>query len=449
MLNRRIDSERWDAIVTRVGELSAPHSSFYVMTGLSAIIAAFGLLVNSGAVVIGAMLVAPLMGPIFGIGLGIATGERRLLPLALRAEMFGVLLAFGMAMLIGLVVLRPEFGQEILGRTQPTLYDLIIALVSGFAGAFALVDERISPALPGVAVATAIVPPLATSGLCLAAGHYQLAAGAFLLFGANFLAIQIAAAIVFTLAGRGHVRALEDFSVRQFVRRFAVSLGALLVITVVMTRTLVKVVSDDRRSRSIHDALSRELGGVAGARLSEVRLTRDHDTLRVTAVVFTPRLLEPGQVAAMESTLRRTIGSPLDLVVRSVQSYDVNRSGLAFAESADPTRTAEQAHRDSLVERVTVFLNDRLDSIPGAQLIDLHATDGQTPPAFVALVQTPTAVSPLLVAEWQGALRQRVGVPVQLSVRSVLIREADSTRYRYEPAPDSVPASRAIKRRRK
>lgn len=167
------------------------------MVCLSTIIAAYGLLSNSTAVVIGAMLVAPLMGPIFGIALGLSIGDNRLLREATSSELLGVLLSVGLAALIGIATLQPDLGPEIIARTRPTIYDVLIALASGLAGAYAIADERISPALPGVAIATALVPPLATCGICLSAGFWDGARGAMLLFLVNLLAIEFAAGIIF------------------------------------------------------------------------------------------------------------------------------------------------------------------------------------------------------------------------------------------------------------
>ncbi len=443
-----VTSERWTDITAKVGDLSAPQRTFYVLTGLSSTIAAFGLIANSTAVVIGAMLVAPLMGPIFGIALAFVTGRRRLLLPSLRAELLGVLLALGTAAVIGLVILRPAFGTEILSRTQPTLYDVVIALASGFAGALALVDERISPALPGVAIAVAIVPPLATAGLCLAAGDIRLASGAMLLFFANFLAIELAAAIVFSLAGRGHVHALRDFTLQTFVRRFAVSLVMFLAITAFMTRTLIQLISADRQRSAVYATINESLAAVAGARLSDVHLDQDRDTLRVTAFVYTPRPFEPRQVAQLEQQLRARVAPALALLVRSLLSYDVNRAGLAFATTPEPRPDTARDRRDSLMQRATRYLNSALDSVPGAQLVDVHLGDTTGTTHLLAVVQVPEAVTPARVADWQAAMRVRVDSTLLLSVRSVLVREADATSFRYQATVDTATSPAAPRRGR-
>ncbi|HZK13759.1 MAG TPA: DUF389 domain-containing protein, partial [Desulfobaccales bacterium] len=173
---------------------SEPKVSFYALLTTASLIASFGLIANSTAVIIGAMLVSPLMTPIIGISLALVVGDTPLLGRALRAEALGVVLSIGIAAVLGMFPLALQVTPEMLSRTEPNLMDLLVAVLAGFAGTYALIDARLSPALPGVAIATAIVPPLANSGLCLAMGAYQGAWGSFLLFFANFLAILLVSA---------------------------------------------------------------------------------------------------------------------------------------------------------------------------------------------------------------------------------------------------------------
>jgi uncharacterized hydrophobic protein (TIGR00271 family) len=151
---------------------SIPEFRFYALVVVATTIAALGLIMNSTAVVIGAMLVAPLMTPIFGISLALVRGEPTLFGHAVKAEVIGVFTAILFSACVGFLMPGLEATEKMLGRTKPNLLDLLVAVLAGFAGAYALVDEKISPALPGVAISTAIVPPLANCGLCLAMGAY-------------------------------------------------------------------------------------------------------------------------------------------------------------------------------------------------------------------------------------------------------------------------------------
>lgn len=178
-----------------------PGVNYFVLIILSSVIATLGLLLNSPAVVIGAMLVAPLMSPVLGFSLGIVLGELRLIRLSLESVFKGVIASILVAIIIGLMSPFKEMTTEILSRTQPTLLDLFIALASGMAGAYAISKKDVSAALPGVAIAAALAPPLGVVGLGLALGNPQAAGGALLLFVTNIISINLAGVIVFSLLG--------------------------------------------------------------------------------------------------------------------------------------------------------------------------------------------------------------------------------------------------------
>ena len=231
MQGLRISRERFKVVHQEISEGSEPALRFYLLVTISTLIAAFGLISNSTAVVIGAMLVAPLMTPIFGISLALVRGEPGLLGRAIRAEAVGVAAAVSMSFVLGLFLGDFEPTPEMLSRTRPILYDLIVAVLAGFAGAYALVDEKISPALPGVAIATAIVPPLANSGLCLALGEVSAGLGSFLLFVANMLSILVVASITFALSGMAKRFGAKAQHI-DYARRFGLPTVAFVLIAV-------------------------------------------------------------------------------------------------------------------------------------------------------------------------------------------------------------------------
>jgi uncharacterized hydrophobic protein (TIGR00271 family) len=177
-----ISKERFDIVNDEIAAGSEPALRFYILVAVSTGIACFGLISNSTAVIIGAMLVAPLMTPIFGISFALVREDAVLLGRAVRAEVVGVVVAVAMGFVLGLMMPGLEATPEMLSRTRPNLFDLFVAILAGFAGSYALIDEKISPALPGVAIATAIVPPLANSGLCFSLGAIEGGISSFLLF---------------------------------------------------------------------------------------------------------------------------------------------------------------------------------------------------------------------------------------------------------------------------
>ena len=195
----------------RINLFEKVHSSsqwdfdFVAMICLSTLIAALGLIDDSVPVVIGAMLVAPLMTPIIAIGLGLAQENRKLLRSSVKTVWMGFATAFCIGLVTGLIaflfVSDPEATREMASRNMPGFIDLMVALVSGIAAAYALGRPNLMSAIPGVAIAAALVPPLATSGLALSVGDFTLAAGATLLFLTNMVAIVLAGSIVFWLVG--------------------------------------------------------------------------------------------------------------------------------------------------------------------------------------------------------------------------------------------------------
>jgi len=160
-------------------------------------IASLGLNVNSAAVIIGAMLVSPIMGPIMGVGFALGINDFELLKKSLRNLSFMIIVAIVTSTLYFLVSPLSSNSSELLARTVPTTYDVFIALFGGLAGVVAQTrNDRTSTVIPGVAIATALIPPLCTAGFGLATGQLRFFAGAFYLFFINSVFIALATYIM-------------------------------------------------------------------------------------------------------------------------------------------------------------------------------------------------------------------------------------------------------------
>lgn len=220
-----------------------PTKTFFIMNALAAVIAGYGLLADSSAVVIGAMLVAMMLGPISGIALSFIDNRWILFVTALKTLALGVAMIFGIGVILGLINFNMPLTHEILSRTQPNVIDLMIALAGGAAGAFASVSPRLSVAVVGVAVATALVPPLVASGILLAHWDLRLSANAFLLAFTNIIAIQISSSLVLWIAGfrRGSDEEVQS-NVIEFIKRNFVSLLFLLVLGVYLTANFLHMI---------------------------------------------------------------------------------------------------------------------------------------------------------------------------------------------------------------
>ncbi|NBC17411.1 MAG: TIGR00341 family protein [Bacteroidetes bacterium] len=172
----------------------------YTLIVLSAVVAMGGMLRDSTAVVIGAMVIAPLLGPNIALALGTTLGDMKLIGRALRVNLAGLLLAVGLSMVGGVLLTVDASIPEVASRTDVTLGDLALALAAGVAGTLST-TRGVSTALVGVMVAVALMPPAVAVGLLVGAGDYTLAMGAGLLLVTNVVAINLAAVATFIVQG--------------------------------------------------------------------------------------------------------------------------------------------------------------------------------------------------------------------------------------------------------
>jgi uncharacterized hydrophobic protein (TIGR00271 family) len=308
------------AIRESVASGAALNGSYLAMNLAAAMIAGFGLLDNSPAVIIGAMLIALLYGPIVGIALGLAEANLPLLRRALLAEVVGALLVLAAGLLIGISTRDLNIGSEILGRTSPSLVDLLIGLVGGLAGGFTFVSTGLSSVVVGVAIATALVPPLTTCGILLARNLPTIAAGAFLLFLANFTAIALGAMIVFLLAG--HRPDAADRAKKVLAPRL-VCVALVLLLAFHLDGTLRQSIMQT----NIRKALAQEVAKIPGARLVDVSLVKRDGKTTVWAVVRTAQPISRDLVARLNDVASNVAGRDIGLTVRSVITAETTRYG--------------------------------------------------------------------------------------------------------------------------
>lgn len=230
---RRTLTELQDALFLDLGDVPGKMARFWILLMLSAVIASAGVLADSTATVIGAMIIAPLAGPILGAGLAVVTSDA-------RRVWTSAALGFGGAaavVLVGAFLARvfPELqaladNGQVTVRTAPTTVDLVAAVATGFAGAYGLARKDVSDIMPGVAIAISLVPPLAVAGITASAGDWGGAWGALLLFAANVVAMIVAGTVVFTLYGYHRAaRQAPGFRKRGAYVVIAVFVAAILV----------------------------------------------------------------------------------------------------------------------------------------------------------------------------------------------------------------------------
>jgi uncharacterized hydrophobic protein (TIGR00271 family) len=306
---------------------------YLAMNLAAALIAGFGLIENSPAVIIGAMLIALLYGPIVGIALGLAEANLHLLRGALAAEIVGAVFVLAAGLLIGMSTRDLTIGSEILSRTSPSLVDLLIALVGGLAGGFTFVSEGLNNVVVGVAIATALVPPLTTCGILLARNLPTAAVGAFLLFLANFSAIALGAMIVFLLAG---LRPAAPDKAKKVLAPRLVCLAFVLLLAFHLNGTLRRTSAQSILQTHIRKALAQEFVKIPGARLVDVTLVQRDGKTTAWAVASTPEPISPEQVARLNDLASNVAGRGISLTVRSVITAETTRYGNVYEPEVHP-----------------------------------------------------------------------------------------------------------------
>jgi uncharacterized hydrophobic protein (TIGR00271 family) len=284
---------------------------FLWLLSFSVLIAAFGLHANSTAVVIGAMLVAPLMEPILALAVALVMGWTKRLWRSVAFIALGCLVAVALAFLVSLFIPnRIVVVSEIASRTRPTLLDLGVALGAGAAAAYAL-TRHASVAMPGVAVAVALVPPLTVVGLTLEDGRYAMAGGAFLLFATNLVAILFAAAVVLLLVGVTPAKRREMAGRRIWTGLTASAVGV-AVVALALTIYSVQIF----RVTFLRDAvLDSVRHWVQYAPQQVLRLALDGDRIVVDLAGKSP----PLATDTLASEIAQRVGHDVELKVRWVQ----------------------------------------------------------------------------------------------------------------------------------
>lgn len=449
----RLATEQRQKIYQTIADGSEPKISFYILVVLSTIIAAYGLVANSTAVVIGAMIVAPLMTPIIGIALSLVSNDSQLFRHAVIAEVVGVICSVGLGFLVGKFTYGVELSPEILARTQPLPYDILVAIAAGLAGAYSLVNPRINAALAGVAIAVSLVPPLAASGICLALERYDLGLGAFLLFFANFLAIQLASVFIFILSGfidyshikenrrliDNHVPKLNTFFV--FSKRFLPSILLLGFIAWHLIQTLIALVNEKQFHRELESIVREEVQKRTGARLTEVNYKKTPEgKINTIAVVMTPQEFSPSDISTIQQHVQTVLGKNINVIMRSIISKDADITGTIFLLDEEKLKRKQQSDEADFLNDVTNILKKSLSSIAGAYLEEVRREDDVVNDitTIIAIVRTPVAIKPAQVEIMQIAL-QTINYKIRLVVRSVLTRDADAMRYLYEPQQSVMP----------
>ncbi|WP_114520753.1 DUF389 domain-containing protein [Altererythrobacter sp. ZODW24] len=416
---------------------------YLFMTAMSAGIAVLGLLLSSPAVVIGAMLLSPLMDPIMGAGFSLAIGDYKWLRESARSLAWGTVMAIGLCALIVFLSPLQTVTAEIAARTRPNLFDLLVALFSALAGAYAMIRGR-EGTIVGVAIATALMPPLAVVGFGLATLNWTVFSGALLLYVTNLMTIALTAALMARIYGfrtslSDRQTQFQTFGIISVFVALAIPLGI----------SLGHIRSEALAARVIRAEIVDAFG--ANARISELNITHEANLIRVSATVLTPEIRDRAQEESGRA-MERQLDEPVQL---TLQQYKVE-TGASAAEEAQlaaasaQERLASQRRAQDLADRLaliagvpaTEVMVDRerrralvkARALPGAELgtyRELESRIAATEPEWKIEIRPPARALPqislvdgeltddgrraLELIKWSA---QRMDTPIVLSGRS-------------------------------
>jgi uncharacterized hydrophobic protein (TIGR00271 family) len=399
-LNPNVTQFEAEELKRDADESSFTSLDYLVLITIAAILAAFGLLLNSNAVIIGAMLVAPLMTPLIAFATGLAIGNISIMRQAAGTLLQGVFASLLVAFIVGWISSTNVVTSEMAARGNVTFLDMGVALASGFIGAYAKARANIASSLAGVAIAAALMPPLVTVGLAISFEEWALAQGASLLFLTNIVSITLAAWITFFWLGLRPGK--EDDPVAR--RRASNMLVVLLIgILVALTLRSFDTVATGRIETALQDSFQQ-------AELVNYEI-RQSDPLEVVAIVRQPagNLDDSSEIILARDSLRELLGEPVKLgvVIEPIVDADVAAANVEFEAQIDQ------------------ILNHNITS---GELVDSVLIMGN--PAIVfAMVSTDAdpdsepLASEIKAAE--AALSEAAGLPVELQILTTEAKRGD------------------------
>ena len=333
-------------VIERRREDCSLSEHYLFMTAMSGGIAILGLLLSSPAVVIGAMLLSPLMGPIMGLGFALAIGDWDWLKQSLRTLLIGSALAVLLCAFLVFISPIQTITSEIAARTRPNLFDLFVALFSALAGAYAMIRGR-EGAIVGVAIATALMPPLAAVGFGLATVNWTVFSGALLLFVTNFLTIALTA---FALAKLYGFR--NSLSARNTMFQNIAVLTVFVALAVPLAFSLQQIAWETNAQRIARD----EIRGTfeRPAQLDALEIDFASSPVGVSAIVFTP-VIQPNAEVEIKRALTRRLGRPIDLTL--TQSQTETGAGAAQRAQLSATREREESATAARLQALALRLS--------------------------------------------------------------------------------------------
>ncbi|MBU1288526.1 MAG: DUF389 domain-containing protein [Alphaproteobacteria bacterium] len=378
-LGRKIDHE---AVVEHAREEGQTSGRYVFMAVMSCAIATLGLLLSSPAVIIGAMLISPLMGPIMLMGFSLSILDLAALRRAILTMALGVLAAVTISFLIVRLSPLTEITPEIIARTRPNFFDLLVAIFSGLAGGYAVIQRK-GETIVGVAIATALMPPLAVTGYGLAVGSMAVAGGSFFLFMTNLLAIALSVTVLSRLYGFG-----ANHGSRSTMWQSAMVLAVFAALSLPLGIALRDIAYEATAINTVKDALLDPFDDNE-SRISDVSVQfPKREAIRVDATILT-RTRVPEAESQLTAELTSRLGRPVDINLGQVLiNEDKTLEAEAFLRMAD---TSIAAPLRAEISRLQTFgeLRQTETELRAAIPFELSAADINADAKTATLVAAP------------------------------------------------------------
>ena len=295
---------QYTTLFKNLREESRLRSSYMILLILATMIATFGLFINSSSVVIGAMLLAPLMQPIVSLSMGVLRQDSDLELNGAKTIAIGVIAVLATAAIIAFFTPIERLTSEMAGRLSPTILDLFVAIVSGVAAAYAKSNEKILGSLAGVAIAVALVPPLAVAGIGLGWVDWHMFGTAFLLFITNLVGIVLAAALTFVILG---------FSPLHVAKKGILIWMVIVTIVAIPLYSSFNKMQEDIRVQTILSNLAFSVGG-NDVKLLHIELVHRKNVNEVRCEVLATGILTKEEKLRLKEVIEKSIGKKVEVI---------------------------------------------------------------------------------------------------------------------------------------
>ena len=390
---RRLKVARWRGIrkidhfevVKHVHEEGGLTGRYLFMTAMSCGIAILGLLLSSPAVIIGAMLISPLMGPIMLMGFSLSILELAALRESIVSLAVGTILALGTSFLIVFLSPLTDVTSEILSRTRPNFFDLLVAIFSGLAGGYAVIHRK-GETIVGVAIATALMPPLAVAGYGLATAQWHIAGGAFFLYMTNLLAIALSVTVLSRFYGFG-----ERHSPRHTMFQTGLIVSVFVGLSIPLGLAL-RDIAYETRVREVSREIMLEPFESTEARLSDFDVAfprRGPARITVQATILTSERV-PGAETVLAERLTARFDRPVSVSIDQIFVDDSNVNETArFMQAAETSLGAPLRAQMSQFEALATERRTQRE-LRSAFPFDLAAADIDPQARRAVFVAAPT-----------------------------------------------------------